>query len=702
MTPETDNRIVRTVCRECGAGCGMMVQVENGRVIKLENDPRSPKAKDKLCWKTDASLERLYHPDRLLTPLKRTGERGEGKWREISWDEALDEIAGTFKDIKSRYGAEYVAMVKGHYERRCDLVSRLGNAFGTPNIAGIDNTCYIPSASGRLMTYGYDGKPDFAGSPDCILCWGNSALPPVKPDGKFIVVNAIRTEAAKQADLWLQPRPGSDLALALGMINVMVNESLYDREFVDKWTIGFETLKTHIQAYPPEKVAEITWIPAEKIVTATRMFSDYSRACLHMGNASEDVINSTQFARAASIIQSIRGLLDIPGGTVDLRGVPIDNESPAADVLVDKLPPEQLEKKLGKSEGHFPVDPLWDTIVNKPAELQSQYLIDSILTKEPYQIQAAFVMGCNPVMTWCNSKRVYEAFKTVPFLAVSELVMTPTAMLADIVLPAASFLEADAVVVNRIGFGDTYLQAQKKAIQIGECRSDAETVISLAQRLELGDYFWNDVNEYLDDYLKPTGLTFDELGSIDRLIESGNKYRKYTATGFNTPSGKVELVSSLCDKWGFDPLPVYREAKETPISDPEMAKTYPYVLTSAHDKNYTHSQNRQMRTIRDKYPLPMVMIHPQTAAELGIQEGDLVSIENERGQIKQTATISEDVDPRVVNVAYGWWFPEFGSDKQYGWQEANINILTDDSPPYSPEIGSPTMRGFLCRIGKAK
>jgi anaerobic selenocysteine-containing dehydrogenase len=680
----------------------MLVHVKNGRAIKLEVDPHSPKAGDKLCWKSQAGLERLYHPDRLHFPLKRTGERGEGKWQRITWEEALGTIAEKFKVFKDNYGAESVAFVKGYYERRCDLVSRLGNAFGTPNIVGIDNTCYIPSASGRLMTYGFDGRPDVSGLPDCVLCWGSGANPPLKDDAKLIVVNSIQTEAAKQADIWLQPRPATDLALALGILNVIVNEKLYDKEFVDKWSTGFNKLEKHVQQYPPDKVAEITWIEAEKIVAAGRLFAGSRYACLMNGNASEDTYNSTQFARAISIIQAVCGLLDIPVGTIQPMGEPIGREGRAADVLRDMLAPEQWGKKLGVDQDHFPVDPLWDTIVNKPAELQFQYLVRSILEGTPYEVQAALVLGSNPVMTWCNSKRVHEAFRKINFLAVADIVITPTASLADIILPSASYLEADAVLVQDLGMGDTCLQAQQKVVQIEECRSDLEIVISLAEKMALGEFFWKDLHTYLDSYLGKVGMTFEELRRRDRIVSSGITYRKYLEKGFNTPSGKVEIYSSLCEKWGYDPLPVYHEPRETPYSAPELTEIYPLILTSTHDKVYVHSQDRNLETLRKRNPQPLVLIHPDTADGLGIIEGDQVYIENKRGRIKQTASLSQTVDPKVICVAYGWWFPEKGVSEQYGWDEANINILTDDAPPYSPEIGSPSMRGFLCKVYKAE
>lgn len=384
MVNESETRVVRTACRECHRGCGMLAYVENGRLIKLESDPWSPVAQDELCWKTQASIERLYHPDRLHYPLKRVGDRGEGKWQSIGWDEALGTIAKKFNEIKEDFGAEFITFIESRYDRRCDPVSRLGNTFGTPKIVGIDNTCAIPRATGRIMTYGFNGRPDFSGSSDCIMLWGKDAGPPIKEGGKLIVINAIRTEAAKRADIWLQPRPATDLALALGILNVIVNERLYNREFVDQWTIGFEKLEGHIQQYPPDKVADITWVPAEKIVEVARVFAGCRYACLQTGNASDDTYNSTQFARAASIIQAICGVLDIPGGTVEqMEG--LDKEGKSSDVLWDLLSPEQMAKRLGWENGHFPTDPLWEPIANKPAELQSQYLVRSILEGKPYE-----------------------------------------------------------------------------------------------------------------------------------------------------------------------------------------------------------------------------------------------------------------------------------------------------------------------------
>ncbi|MBN1368285.1 MAG: molybdopterin-dependent oxidoreductase [Dehalococcoidales bacterium] len=678
--------------------CGILVQVKNGRAVNIERiadtEYRDP------CSKLAASLERLYHPQRLLFPQRRTGKRGSGKWERITWDEALSEIAGKLIDAREKYGSESVSLVKGFYSRHADFVSRFGNVFGTPNVASIDNTCYVPSATGRLMTYGFDGVPDLGSSPDCVMCWGSSANPPMKEGSKLIVVNVFRTAAAKKADMWLQPRPATDLALALGMLNVIVNEKLYDRDFINSWTTGFDKLEAHIQQYSPERVAAITWVPAKDIVKATRLFTSYRYACLMTGNASEDTYNSTQFARAIAIIQAICGLLDIPGGTIETEGV-IKGEATSDDVLRRELSVKEESKKLGSERGYLPPSELWYSIASKPLEIHPQHLISTILEEKPYPIKAVGIMGSNPLLTWSNSRRVYDAFMNVPFLFVSDLIMTPTAALADIVLPVASYLETDGVVLSNLGSGVTSIQAQQKAVEVGECLPTQEIIIRLADKLGLSRYFWENINAYLDAYLAPVGITFSELRQRSKIIISVTRYRKYLRKGFNTPSGKVEIHSSLCSKWGYEPLPVYHEPEETPISSPHLSNEYPLILASFHEPDYNHSQDRHLATFRKEKNEPEVLIHPDTATKFNIADGDMVYIESKRGRIKQRAVLSTDLMPQVIYVGYAWWFPEKGISNMYGWDEANINILTDDSPPYSPEMGSPKMRGFLCKIYKA-
>ncbi|UCG08897.1 MAG: molybdopterin-dependent oxidoreductase, partial [Desulfobacterales bacterium] len=296
------------------------------------------------------------------------------------------------------------------------------------------------------------------------------------------------------------------------------------------------------------------------------------------------------------------------------------------------------------------------------------------------------------------AQEAYQALLKLDFLAVGDMFMTPTAALADIVLPVATYLEFDDIVAPPYSLPMALVQ--QKVTSVAECRSDFEILRDLARKLELGEYFWNKEEEHLDFVLGPSDISFNEFRKIGVL--AGNKhYQSYQSQGFSTPSGKVELYSSQLKEWGFDPLPTHHELPETPLSAPELAKEYSLVFTSWKAGVYRHSGGRQISSLRNTHPDPMVWIHPDTAGQQGIADGDRVYIETKRGRIRQKARLTKDIDPRVVGIDYGWWFPESGPQNLYEWAEANINILTDDSPPYGREMGTPNLRGILCKIRKA-
>jgi len=681
---KSTTKVVKSVCYRNQV---ISVHIRDGKVVKIEGDARGDAA----------ALERLYHPNRLKYPQKRAGKKGEGKWERISWDEALDTIAEKLNNIKQKHGPEFVAFGKGARGPYSDYVNRLANVFGTPNVVGgADHVCYVPTAVGTIITYGYVGMPDLEYPTGCAVYWGRRGQPPLKGGAKLIVVNSLKTEAAAAADIWLQPRPATDLALALGMINVIVNEELYDKAFVGKWTVGFDKLKEHVQQYSPEKVTQITWVPADKIVEAARLFAKTRPACIEAGNAIEDNINSVQCARALAIMSAITGNLDIPGGVIQVQGI-IDEMGGPEVTLWDKLPREQRRKRIGTDAGLLPEHNLWHLVATMPLEVWPQFLVKAILKEDPYPIEALSIFGSNPLLMWSNAKEVYRALKKLNFLVVADFVMTPTAALADIVLPVASYLEEDAALVPP-GMVPI-VQARQKVAQVGECWSDMKILIELAKKLGLGEYFWEDVHSFLDARLEPVGMTFDEFRQ-QGMIPAITRYRKYEKGGFNTPSHKVEICASLFEQWGYDPLPAYHEPPETLYSAPELAKEYPLVFTSCHEDYFMHSQDRHLEALRKKKPEPVTIIHPETASKLGIRDGDPVYIETKRGRVKQKAALSDGIDPRVVSAGYGWWFPERSAEQLYGWDESNINILTGDTPPFGPEMGSTNLRGFLCKVYK--
>jgi anaerobic selenocysteine-containing dehydrogenase len=695
----TTDGVVKSTCGVCFTNCGVLLHIVNGKVTRIEGDPNSPVNKGRLCAKGLASLEYLYHPDRLKHPLKRVGGKGEGKWQRISWDEALSAIASELMKAKHNHGAESVAFIDGSAKGLQDAVlRRFVNAFGSPNIISTDHICFVPRKSASVITYGFYPIPDYEYTPSCILVWAANLADTrigeheqlsqaIDKGSRLIVIDPRRTRLARKADLWLQLRPGSDLALALGMINIIINDGLFDKDFVENWTVGFDKLKAHIQKYPPEKVAEQTWVQADTIREAARVYATNKPACIQLGNPIDHNVNSFQTARAISILRAITGNLGCAGGELEESSLAsLDYFSPEV-ILQDKVTAERWQKRVGAE---------WEFVLPGTYTLP-QSIVKAIIEEKPYHIHAAYIQACNPLITYSNAQRTYQALQKLPFLVVADMFMTPTAALADIVLPVASYLEYNSIVAPPYY---PVAQVQQKVTQVGECRSDFEILNALARRVGLGEYFWEGEQQFLDDILKPVGLTFDEFRKVG-VISGAKQYRLYKKNGFQTPSGKVELYSSQLEERGFDPLPNYHELPETPYSDPELGKEYPLVFTSWKSDPYRHSGGRQIASLRSSHPEPVTHINPETAQRLGIGDGDWVYIETKRGRIKQKANLATDIDPRVVGVDYAWWFPEKGASTLYSWAESNINILTDDKPPFSREMGSSNLRGFLCKVHKA-
>jgi anaerobic selenocysteine-containing dehydrogenase len=707
-------RVVKSVCGLCADNCGVLVTLEKDKAVGIRGDPDSPRSRGGLCPVGRASLEYLYHPDRLIYPLRRSGERGEGKWQRISWDEALDLAAKALNKVKQKYGSEAVVMVHGSAKGMMDThLVRLANAFCTPNVICSDHACHVPRMLAAELTFGFFPGADYGHPPACIVSWGTndadthfrrhkSLVQAVNKGTKLIAIDPRETKVTRLAHLWLRVRPGSDLALALAMTNVIINEGLYDKDFVDKWTVGFDKLKVYVQDYPAEKVAEVTWVPADLIVKAARLYATNRPGHIEWGNALDHNVNNFQAARAIAILMAISGNLGVPGGEIESRGSGFrfgDTESSESGVLGrwsaqlelrDKLPLERRQNRVGADLNMLP-----DFRYILP-----QSFVKSVLEGDPYHIRAAFIQASNPLSCWPNAQEACWALKKLDFLAVSDMFMTPTAALADVVFPVASYLEYDGIQMPP---NAAVVQLQRKVAQIGECRSDHEIINGLAKKLGLEEYFWDSIDDFWDAILEPVGLTFEEFKKIGLFTgkeKQPEKYRRYEQNGFKTPSGKVELYSSQLKEWGFDTLPTYYEPPETPYSDPELAEEYPLILITWKRRPYHHSEGRQIASLRGRHPEPTIMIHPETAHKLGIEEGDWVYIETRRGQIRQKATLTDSIDPRVVVVDYGWWFPEKGASELYGWAESNVNTLTNDKPPFSREMGSAHLRGFLCKVYK--
>ncbi len=690
--------VVRTTCQLwCGAGCGMLVHLEDGVPVRVEGDPGHPVNHGALCSNGAAALEYLQSPLRLQYPLKRVGPRGAGEWERVTWDEALDTVAARLSETRDRYSADSVAFMQGCAKGYGDSwLSRLANAFGSANIASMSSICFHARLRGMLATYGFFSRPDIDNSPRTIVAWGANLTATSAPEGKtilaakdrgssLVVVDPAPTPLARAADLWVKPRPSSDLALALAAINVIVSESLYDRDFVASHTVGFDRLAAHVAPFTPEWAAPITWVPAEQIVAAARLMAQ-GPAVIYSGNGQDNNINNYQFNRAASILRALSGSLDVPGGEIAWTSPAVEPGGSALLHLRDLVPLERRYSRVGAEEGLLP-----DYFSALP-----QKLVKAMLTGDPYPVRAAYIQGGSFLHTYSNALEVKAALESLDFLAVSDYFMTPTAALADIVLPVSMFLEMDNVANAECA---PLAGAVRKVAQVGECRSDLDMINDLGHRLGLGEHFWSSEREALDLLVAPSGLTFEEFGAAGPLTGTRD-YGAFLDSGFPTDSGKVELYSQRLADWGYDPLPVYHEPPESPLSDPEAAEEFPLVLTNSKIPGYVHSGGRQIPSLRRIHPDPLVTLNRDTAQAAGIAAGDWVDISTRRGTIRQRAVLSADVDPRVVIAEHGWYFPEEPGDLA-GWDRANLNILTRNDPPYGRELGTATLRGMVCRIAKA-
>ncbi len=693
--------VYRSVCRICHGGCAARLFVNGGKVVRVKPDPDSPFNLGRMCVKGLNTPEIMYHPDRLLNPLKRTGPRGSNNWKEVSWDEALSEIARKLDQIRGESGRESVALGQGTGRHHYFHVIRFANTFGTPNWyePGLAN-CFIPRITVSNLTYGGYVAADYYGDvqPETILFWGHNPLIS-NPDGELgypaeralrsgafgIAIDPRRSETARLCKMWLPIRPGADDALALAMIHVIVREGIHDREFVEKWTAGFQELKEHTKDCTPAWAEEITGIPALDIVAAARRYALGKPSVIEWGVAIEQNPNCLQTVRAIALLRGLTGNLDVPGG--DIFGMDIIRPYP---VLKDKLPEGMIKKRIGAED--------FKLLGGFRAFMPSAHipgLFRAMRTGDPYRIRALLVFGNNPLLTVANSRGVYDSLLALDLLVVSDFFMTPTAALADYVLPAAFWPEVDQVMELPFVAGNAVF-AQQKVAQVGLCRQNEDILIDLARRLDLfgADQGLEDILNYR---LQPLGVTFEELKERF-VIHPPHRYRKFEEKGFRTPSRKVELYCKALARSGYDPLPSYKEPPESPMTEPELAREYPYVLTTGGRRpEYFHSEHRQVETLRRRRPNPVAELHPDTARERGVSNGDWITVASPRGKIRMQAVVTEDIKAGVVNVDHGWWFPERGAF-DFGVFESNANVLTSDAPPYDPAFGSYQLRGLLCNI----
>lgn len=696
--------VYKTACRGCHGGCLYNVSVDNGRVVQVCPAKEGPLNRGRGCVKGMSIIEQMYHPDRLLYPQKRIGPRGSDQWERISWDEAYDLIVQRMNGLIEQYGPECISSLTGTGRHHLPYFFRLGNAIGTPNFSSAGALiCLGPRRTAAVMTSGLFAGVDYFGSkrPGGILVWGaNPAISgadgelqwfikdAVKEGIPIVVVDPKPTELARKAKLWLRVRPGTDGALALGILNLLFTEDFYDHDFVERYTHGFEELRARCRDYPPDRVAAITGIPASQILAAARWIGTTKPLGLEQGCAFEQSVNAMDTCRAIFMIPAVTGNYDVPGGFVESMEI-----VPAGLRPANELPPERIERAL---TGGVP-------FLKRDTMAHPYLMLEAIRTGKPYKIRGMFINANNTLLSMADARHSYDCLKELDFLVYMDIFMNPTAELADVVLPAALWPEVDCVFAMP-EFGDQVVLSQQKCVQVGECKSDEEFILELCRRAGW-NYGFTDQHSMMEAQMQELvrrrpeyqGFSLDDLRRQGYLAPE-RTYYNYKRCGFHTPTGKFELLSTEMAKAGVDPLPSWHEPSETPVSTPELTDKYPLILTTGgRQQPYFVSNNRQIKSLRRMEPFPLVRMHPAAARKYGLAEGDWAWIETLRGRITQKVKLEPEMAENVVNCDFGWWYPEAGAPG-YGWDESNANILTIAAPPYDRYLGSYQLRAMLCRV----
>ena len=734
MNEQPSSEVKRATCCHCAVACGVLVEVVDDQPLAIRGDSNHPITQGFICRRGQAAIDYFHHPGRVNRPRKRVGDRGADQWIELRWDEALDEIAEQLRTIIDRDGPEAMAYASGTFHGPDQQIgNRFLNYLGSPNAVGTYPICGGPTLEAEALTYGWGGSQAemIPETTRFILLWGrhpSASNPPAwgriratqQTGATLMVIDPRQTQEADHADLWLRPRPGTDAALALGFLHVIIAEERYDRDFVARWTVGFDALATRVQEYAPDRVAALTGVLADDIRRGARLYATHQPAALLPSLPIGMGRNALNWTRAMACLIAICGNLDVPGGHY-LAG-PVTNVLTLKDICdYPALVPQQRAKRLGADrfrlnhEGYERLNTAMQRVwYGKPYTLMQDVgaaahpptLWRTILSEQPYPVRALFVQHNNVLGCYPNARLIYDALKSpnLNLLVVHEQWMTPTAQLADYILPAAGWLEKP--------FLSMHGQFATEAVvpEYAERRSDYQLWADLAVRIDIQGTWPSALEGLYDLMLAPVGARFADLTRETKPLATSQKhYRRHEELdpeqgqprGFGTPTGKVELRSTILHDLGYDPLPSFEEPL---VADFGSEEEYPFLLSTGTTViEMTHQDHRQIPALRRRHPEPTVEIPPEIATTLTIETGEWVWVETPKGRIRQQAKVTPGLHPHVV-VAERWWYPEReGADPElYGFWESNINAYTEDAPELcDPAYGNWPFRLGRCRVSKA-
>ncbi len=683
------------LCGICPTGCWVEVALSEGKLVDIR--PDASHTLGAICRLGEHAPEIVYSEHRLKYPMRRIGPKGTYDFERITWDEAYDTIVDNLNRIKHESGPEAVAIYTGRGAQElslCDMFQPRGVAvssasnvlfpFGSPNTTGVGALCYVSlHVIAPQVTMGRAGVNMFSDieNAEMVVVWGTNPatdLPPIdmyrleaamQRGADIVVIDPRRTETVARTNAqWVPIHPGTDGALALSLIEVMIDEELYDEDFAENWCHGFDDLKSYTQHFRPEVAATITGVPADTIRDLARRIANANGTCPLMYTGLEFSNCGVQAARAIFTLFALADQLDVPGGI----GLAMLNSTFPINRACNQANPN-LKIAIGREE--FPI------YSDYRGESHATGLVNSVLKGEPYRIRALLIQGASLLTSWPQTPVWRETLAGLDFMVCIDRQLTADAAYADIVLPATTMFENESYMV----YGPIFRLRERIIEPLGEARNDYLIMAGLARHLGYGHLFPQTEDAMVRLALQGSGYTLEEVkaaGGWVKLPTPMMEYKKWQKgglrqdgqPGFDTPTGKFEIRSTILEEYGYEPLSKYIEPREGPLGNPKLAEKFPLVFSSgARTRNDFRSQHHGIPGLAGDYPEPTVDINTHDATARDIASGDLVKVMTPRGSVPFRARVSDDIMPGTIECAMGGGTP-VGTK---AWQEWNVNELTD-------------------------
>jgi thiosulfate reductase/polysulfide reductase chain A len=668
----------------------MEVFIKDGQIIYAKGNPLSPDYWTR-CGKGLASVQSVADPDRLTHPMKRVGNKGEGKFQQITWDEAFQMIADKLQEVKQKFGPQAVVMLWHHDPNAVFAHHLFRELYGTPNLYGHSAGCDQDRRFAALTLFGhFFPVMDFEPSKYIIL-WGsnileayeglwmvNSLIKSLENGAKLVVIDPNYTQTAEKANEWIPIKPGTDGAMALAMARVIMDDELYDKEFLENWVYGYEGFHDHLKdkRYSPEWAESITGVPRETITRLARELATTKPSLVETYKGPGYYTNGSDAMRAIYTLNVLTGQIDGPGNICLKEWAPISPPVRIPEEMAATIEAEPLHAAMG-----YPLAP----------DLPTGLLPKAVIEGDPYPVKVIFTYWINPVMSDMNTALVKKMFRELEFSVCIDIFLSETAMESDLVLPHTTFYE-HAEIRQGLWKGPQVLCGQPVVDPVGESKPLYDIIKGLAEKMGFGEYFsydgWEDWARHAIEDLPI---------SLEKLKEEGfwcgnAKYRNHEEMGFPTPSGQIELYSQDLAAFGYNPYPEFQEKQITPDQN------YPFQLSGGKLATHCNVHTQNNPYLLEITPENWVEINPEDAAKLDIKNNDYVEISSPLAKTTILAKVTERVQPGVASVRHGHGFGRWGGGKLTKERGAHINPLVDSQ--ISPVSGANAY--FECKIAIRK